>query len=82
MLARTSHFFVDEVEEREDAGTPGILQLIRAALAYQLRNELGFKWIASQKKSLYKRFIKGLNEIEGAECYGCRKAENIGIVSI
>lgn len=80
-VSRTSHFFVDEVEEREDAGTPGILQLIRAALAYQLRNELGFEWIASRKKSLYKRFIEGLREIEGATCYGCRKAENIGIIS-
>lgn len=80
-VSRTSHFFVDEIEDREDAGTPGILQLIRAALAYQLRNELGFEWIAERKKKLYERFIEGLREIEGAICYGCRKAENIGIVS-
>lgn len=80
-VSRTSHFFVDEIEDREDAGTPGILQLIRAALAYQLRNELGFEWIAERKKKLYERFIEGLKEIEGSMCYGCRKAENIGIVS-
>ena len=80
-VSRTSHYFIDGVEDREDAGTPGILQLIRAALAYQLRNELGFEWIAERKKSLYGRFIEGLKEIEGATCYGCRKAENIGIVS-
>ncbi|WP_295055381.1 aminotransferase class V-fold PLP-dependent enzyme [Sulfuricurvum sp.] len=80
-VSRTSHFFVDGVEDREDAGTPGILQLIRAALAYQLRNELGFEWITSRKKSLYARFVEGLKEIEGSTCYGCRKAENIGIVS-
>ena len=80
-VSRTSHFFIDGVEEREDAGTPGRLQLIRAALAYQLRNELGFEWIASRKKALYERFIEGLKEIEGATCYGCRKADNIGIVS-
>ncbi len=80
-VSRTSHYFIDGVEDREDAGTPGILQLIRAALAYQLRNELGFEWIAERKKSLYGRFIEGLKEIRGATCYGCRKAENIGIVS-
>lgn len=80
-VSRTSHFFVDEIEDREDAGTPGILQLIRAALAYQLRNELGFEWIAERKKKLYERFIEGLRDIDGATCYGCRKAENIGIVS-
>lgn len=80
-VSRTSHYFVDEIEDREDAGTPGILQLIRAALAYQLRNELGFEWILERKKSLYTRFIEGLREIEGAICYGCRNSENIGIVS-
>lgn len=80
-VSRSSHFFIDEIEDREDAGTPGILQLIRAALAYQLRNELGFKWIAKRKFFLYERFIEGLREIEGAMCYGCRKSENIGIVS-
>ncbi|OHD85036.1 MAG: aminotransferase [Sulfuricurvum sp. RIFCSPLOWO2_02_FULL_43_45] len=80
-VSRTSHYFIDGVEDREDAGTPGILQLIRAALAYQLRNELGFEWIAERKKSLYGHFIEGLKEIRGATCYGCRKAENIGIVS-
>ncbi|MDK2092010.1 aminotransferase class V-fold PLP-dependent enzyme, partial [Aliarcobacter butzleri] len=34
-----------EIEAREDAGTPGILQLIRASLAYQLRNEISFDFI-------------------------------------
>ncbi|MDD2781128.1 aminotransferase class V-fold PLP-dependent enzyme [Sulfuricurvum sp.] len=80
-VSRTSHYFIDGVEDREDAGTPGILQLIRAALAYQLRNELGFEWIAERKKSLYGHFIEGLKEIDRTTCYGCRKAENIGIVS-
>jgi selenocysteine lyase/cysteine desulfurase len=80
-VSRTSHYFIDGIEDREDAGTPGILQLIRAALAYQLRNELGFAWIAERKKCLYERFIEGLKEIERVTCYGCRKAENIGIVS-
>ena len=80
-VSRTSHFFIDEVEDREDAGTPGILQLIRATLAYQLRNELGFDWIATCKEKLYTHFIKRLREIEGATCYGCQKTDNIGIVS-
>ncbi|MFA6630085.1 MAG: aminotransferase class V-fold PLP-dependent enzyme [Sulfuricurvum sp.] len=80
-VSRTSHYFIEEAEDREDAGTPGILQLIRAALAYQLRNELGFEWIAKRKKSLYRRFIEGLRNIDGAICYGCRNADNIGIAS-
>lgn len=34
-----------KIENRENAGTPGILQFIRASLAYQLRNEVGFDYI-------------------------------------
>ena len=80
-VSRKSHVFIDEIEDREDAGTPGILQLIRAALAYQLRNELGFEWIALRKKSLYDHFIQGLKTVPGAQCYGCRDVANIGIIS-
>lgn len=40
-----------EIEAREDAGTPGILQLIRASLAYQLRNEISFDFIKNKKMS-------------------------------
>lgn len=78
---RNNHRFVDEKEAREDAGTPGILQLIRAALAYQLRNELDFAWIKSQKNTLIKHLLKGLEQIDNCTIYGNRSAENIGIVS-
>lgn len=80
-VSRKSHYFIDEIEDREDAGTPGIMQLIRAALAYQLRNELGFEWIGSRKKTLHRYFIDQLKSIPGAECYGCRDAKNVGIIS-
>lgn len=80
-VSRSSHYFVDDLEDREDAGTPGILQLIRAALAYQLRNELGFEWIEERKQVLYERLIKGLKTVKGAACYGVSESKNIGIVS-
>ena len=33
--------FLDDIEAREDAGTPGFLQTIKAALAVQLKEEMG-----------------------------------------
>lgn len=80
-VSRTSHTFDGNVERREDAGTPGILQLIRAALAYQLRNEIGFELIKSRKQKLMDYFIDELSSISGATIYGNRHAPNIGIVS-
>ncbi|MCK9472539.1 aminotransferase class V-fold PLP-dependent enzyme [Sulfurimonas sp.] len=78
---RNNHLFIDEKEAREDAGTSPILQLIRAALAYQLRNEIGFTWIKKEKNELMKYLIKGLLEIPGCTIYGSLNEENIGIVS-
>ena len=70
-----------DISARETAGTPGIIQLIRAALAYQLRNEIGFEFIKKQKEELLKHLLNGLEEIEGINIYGNTNALNIGIVS-
>ncbi|MBW6488281.1 aminotransferase class V-fold PLP-dependent enzyme [Sulfurimonas sp.] len=78
---RTAHTFVDEKESREDAGTSPILQLIRAALAYQLRNEIGFTWIKKEKNRLMKHLMDGLLKIPDCTIYGNMNEENIGIIS-
>ncbi len=78
---RTSHHFINEKESREDAGTSPILQLIRAALAYQLRNEIGFTWIKKEKNKLLKYLMEGLLKIPGCTVYGNMSEDNIGIVS-
>ncbi|WP_457599562.1 aminotransferase class V-fold PLP-dependent enzyme [Hydrogenimonas sp.] len=81
-VSRKSHRFHDDAEVREDAGTPAILQIIRAALAYQLRNEMGLEWIAKRKKALYDHFVRRIERSERFEILGNPEAENIGIVSL
>ena len=51
-----------DIEIREDAGTPPILQFIRASLAYQLRNEIGFDFIKNRKNELKEYFISELKK--------------------
>ncbi|BBG65589.1 cysteine desulfurase [Hydrogenimonas sp.] len=81
-VSRKSHRFHEDAEVREDAGTPAILQFIKAALAYQLRNEMGLEWIAERKKELYTHFVSRIESIGGYQILGNRRAENIGIVSL
>ncbi len=78
---KNEQVYQKEIEIREDAGTPGILQLIRASLAYQLRNEIGFDFIKSQKDELKKVFIDELKKIPNCEIYGNQDEDNIGIIS-
>jgi hypothetical protein len=63
------HLYQKDIEVREDAGTPPILQLIRASLAYQLRNEIGFDFIKDRKNELKEYFISELKEIPNCEIY-------------
>jgi selenocysteine lyase/cysteine desulfurase len=78
---KNEQIYQKDVEIREDAGTPGILQLIRASLAYQLRNEIGFDFIKKQKDELTKLFIEELKAIPNCKIYGNQEVENIGIIS-
>ena len=80
-VSRTKHTYKSDLQVREEAGTPGILQLIRASLAYQLRNEIGFEFIKKQKITLFNLFISELKKIPDCEIYGNVNEENIGIIS-
>lgn len=76
---RQMQIYDAEIEAREEAGTPPILQVFRAALAYKLRNEIGLHIIAQKKKNLMRILLKGLQEIEGIKIYGDSKHH--GLVS-
>ncbi len=47
-----THSYVDEIEAREDGGTPGFLQAIRAALAFQLKDAMGVANILAREHEL------------------------------
>ncbi|OHE07710.1 MAG: aminotransferase [Sulfurimonas sp. RIFOXYD12_FULL_33_39] len=80
-VSKTTHTYDTDLHVREEAGTPGILQFIRASLAYQLRNEIGFDFIKKEKDKLLKFFLDELQKIPNCEIYGNKREKNIGIVS-
>ncbi|KAK9112587.1 hypothetical protein Scep_020106 [Stephania cephalantha] len=42
--------YFHDIEEREDAGTPGIIQKIRAALAFSVKEYMGYQFIEAREK--------------------------------
>ncbi|KAK9135801.1 hypothetical protein Syun_015131 [Stephania yunnanensis] len=42
--------YFHDIEEREDAGTPGIIQKIRAALAFSVKEYMGYQLIEAREK--------------------------------
>ncbi len=57
--------FVQDVEAREDGGTPAFLQTIRAALAIALKEEMGTDKIAAREHEILERAWNGLGKIPG-----------------
>ena len=49
------HRYFDDIETREDGGTPGFMQLIRAALAVQLKDAMGVENIAEREHTIVQR---------------------------
>ena len=44
--------FIVDIEEREKAGTPGVLQILKAGLAFQLKDRIGVEAIERREREL------------------------------
>lgn len=75
--------YVENLAHREEAGTPYIIGLLRATLAYQLRNEIGLEQIRRRERVLSHIFLKELRTIPALTLYGdwSGRGENLGIFS-
>lgn len=78
---RTTHEYLDNINYRQEAGTPGIVQLLNAALAYQLRNEVGLDVIAQREKVLTEAMMYELKSIPAMTLYGNQEAHRLGVIS-
>jgi hypothetical protein len=74
--------FIADVEEREKAGTPGVLQTLKAALALELKQRIGVERIEARESELIDRALRRWNAHERIEILGNPDpARRIGIVS-
>ncbi len=78
----TGHDFIEDIEEREKAGTPGVLQVLKAALAFQIKDHIGVAAIEKREAELVRRaFARWLNNPH-IEIMGNQDPERrIGIIS-
>ena len=57
------HDYFDDIETREDGGTPGFLQTIKVALAIQLKEQMGVNNIKKREDEINKIFFKTLESL-------------------
>ena len=73
--------YVDNIETREDGGTPGFLQTIRASLAIKLKEMMGVDNILKAEEMLKDYTLKELRRIEGIKILANNVDERLGIIS-
>lgn len=75
------YHYSDNIEVREDGGTPGFLQVIRTALALKLKDQMGVENIKNREKELLELCYAEFQKIPGLSLLGDLKTDRIGCVS-
>ncbi|HEY8436170.1 MAG TPA: aminotransferase class V-fold PLP-dependent enzyme [Haloplasmataceae bacterium] len=64
------HYYLDDVEARENAGTPPIFPLIKTALALRLKDQIGIKQIGHRDEYYLSLFYRHLRDYPNLILYG------------
>lgn len=81
-VSRKTQEYFEDIQIREEAGTPGLLQIFRAALAYQLRDEYSLQNISRRENILTQTLLYELSKIPAVKIYGNSKSPAISTVSL
>ncbi len=73
--------FLDDIEAREDAGTPGFLQTIKAALAVQLKDQMGVDRMQRRETLIVPQVMDALQAIPGVHVLAPALRERLAIFS-
>ncbi len=73
--------YLDDIELREDGGTPPILQGIKAALCIRLKEEMGVEQMLRREKELTGLLMDRLENIRDIEILAGKRRDRLGIVS-
>jgi selenocysteine lyase/cysteine desulfurase len=75
------HQYIDNIEDREDGGTPGFLQVIKTALAIQLKEQMGIKNILEREHEIVSYVFSELNGIENIHILANEHQDRLGVIS-
>jgi len=74
--------YIHDIEEREKAGTPGIIQIMKAALAIELKGQFGVEQIDRIEEDYTEQFIRRFKDNKNIEILGPMEPEKrISIIS-
>ncbi len=75
------HKYHDEIEAREDGGTPAFLQTIRVALCIQLKDQMGVQNILEREHELLEKIWKKLATLPNLHTLADQHKHRLGVIS-
>ena len=75
------HKYIDNIEEREDGGTPGFLQTIKTALAIKLKEQMGVENILEREHELVHYIFDRLEAVQNLHILAQQHKERLGVIS-
>ena len=81
-VSMTDQDFITDIEEREKAGTPGVLQTLKAAAVFQIKDRVGVDTIHEREHEYTKRAMESWRRNDGIEILGNPDPDRrVGIIS-
>lgn len=75
------HDYIDDIETREDGGTPGFLQAIKIALSIKLKEQMGVQNILDREHELNEIVFNRLSKIKNLTLLAPENKNRLGIFS-
>jgi selenocysteine lyase/cysteine desulfurase len=75
------HRYIDDPEQREEGGTPAIIESIRAGLVFQLKETVGQDVIQQREQLFIRRAVATWDSHKNLEILGNKHSERLSIVS-
>jgi len=75
------HKYIDNIEDREDGGTPGFLQVIKTALAIQLKEQMGVSNILKREHEIVEFVFEAIGAIDNIKILAREHQDRLGVIS-
>lgn len=75
------HKYIDNIEDREDGGTPGFLQTIKTALSIKLKEQMGVDNILKREHDIVNKVFTELSGIENLNILAGQHQDRLGVIS-
>lgn len=76
------HRYTKDLERKEEAGTPGIIESIRAGLVFKLQQQVGLEEIEKREHDFINKALQVWSECKNIEILGNTEIPRLGIFSL